>query len=495
MKTEIATPIVTVIPPAPAATTAIVGATSAPGAPTIPQKKVYLGKTVMAESLIGSGAVPIEALNVIVPDHGDRFNRRVTSKIPKFFVVSAATRIGPSINLTYLHFAKSTTSNKGGFKISSTYVPPTFELKRLTGTMGRSMTDKFLAHQIKNLATQLGHNMTIGSDPEIFIEDNRNGVVIPAFTFLNSKEEAERTPNQHGYSGNQRYYWDGFQAEFETAGTNTCLAWQVDSVQLGLKAVLAAAKRHNQFAKLSTKTVMDIPAEELQNASDEHIAVGCLPSFNAYGLKGAEVAQREMPVRCAGGHIHFGIGATQKDKATEIVKTLDAILAVACVSLFETFDNPIRREFYGLPGEFRLPAHGIEYRVLSNAWLCHPLAQNIVFDFARKVVVFGQKGFRRMWETTEQETIDCVRMCDVQRAREILARNEEIFKGILSAACNGNKVDTLHKVWMTGIEEAIAHPTDIARNWVLEGNWVNHSDGPGKNWGKACADIAAGRKV
>src|ERR1019366_5440055 len=98
-----------------------------------------------------------------------------------------------------------------------------------------------------------------------------------------------------------------------------------------------------------------------------------------------------------------------------MVKAMDAIAGVACVALFAKYDNPIRRQYYGLPGEYRLPKHGLEYRALSNAWLIHPLIMNLVIDFARKAAIMGKEGLFSKWKATEQETIDCITNCDVAK--------------------------------------------------------------------------------
>ena len=47
--------------------------------------------------------------------------------------------------------------------------------------------------------------------------------------------------------------------------------------------------------------------------------------------------------------------------------------------------NPLqkeRRKLYGMAGEYRLPAHGIEYRTLSNFWLRSPVLADFVAQMA-----------------------------------------------------------------------------------------------------------------
>jgi hypothetical protein len=348
---------------------------------------------------------------------------------------------------------------------------------------------------IKSISRMLGHNFTIGSDPEIFVED-KDGVVIPAFDFLGSKKEPSKTAGI-APRGDLPLYWDGFQAEFETHAT-TCLGFLTDSVQYGLRGLFKALQKHDPKGTVSSKVVMDIPDEMLRKAKNEHVQFGCMPSKNAYGLKGNQKDGRDVPFRPAGGHLHFGVGKKTKEQYEDMVKALDAIIGVACVSLFAKFDDPRRRTLYGLAGEYRTPPHGLEYRTLSNAWLFHPTIMNLVFDISRKALVFGEKGMlAKYWKTPEKDTIDCIMKSDVKAARKILKDNEKVFKRIVSAAYGEDPVtlDVVFNVFFNGMEAVIAKPTDIVSNWNLDGTWQDHNTGREKNFGKYITQISSGKKI
>ncbi len=175
---------------------------------------------------------------------------------------------------------------------------------------------------------------------------------------------------------------------------------------------------------------------------------------------------------------------------------MDAILGVAGVSLFAKFDDPRRRQMYGLAGEYRLPPHGLEYRTLSNAWLFHPVIANIIFDLARSVFVFGDKGLMRYWKTSEEETIRVINTCDVKGARAILKNNELILKKIIKArAYNTNKIDYIYGAIMNGMESIVNDPTDIVGNWDLKGTWKTHCDGAKANVSKVFENMLQDKKV
>jgi len=352
---------------------------------------------------------------------------------------------------------------------------------------------------IENLWQNLyGFGFAVGTDPEIFVE-NSKGYIIPAFKFLQPKEKPGKTSAALPYGG-YPMYWDGFAAEFETSPQN-CLAWTCDSTYSGIKSVMMEARKYNKNCRLSAKTVIRLTSRKLKSEDPAHILLGCAPSFNAYGLVSKPLISKKVFIRSTGGHIHFGIKHRIKtpDDAIKIVKVLDAILAVACVSLFENYDVARRREYYGLVGEYRLPPHGLEYRVLSNAWIFHPLLMNLVFDLARKCVLIAEKDLFHLWQATEEETIDIVMKNDVSRARAVLSRNEQMLKGIFSAiySVEAPKIQRIFDCFMGGMDSFIANPKDIVNNWDVDrkAGWVTHCDGKNRNVKTSMVDLLAGNKV
>lgn len=375
--------------------------------------------------------------------------------------------------------------------LNAVVVPPDFMFKMVDDEKAKALIKKFEAYQllnVKNTCVFTGNK--IGSDPEIFVEDAK-GVVIPAFEFLGSKEKPNRVP---GYRQDYAFqhpdqdcygndlYWDGFQAEFTTHASH-CMGWHGDSLQAGLRGIYEAMKKHSKKAVLSIKTVMDIPPKMLQTAKPEHVAFGCNPSLNAYGMRGLEAPGIAIGYRSAGGHVHLGFYTKPStEDCVNMVKGMDAILGVACVSMHAKYDDPRRRIMYGLAGEYRLPPHGLEYRVLSNAWLFHPVIANIVFDLARTAAMFGKNKLLKHWNATEQETIECINTCDVTKAREILNRNKDLLLALLDVKLASKEcAEYSFKAIMGGIESVIKDPEDIVGNWGLTKKWKSHCDAPDKN--------------
>lgn len=389
-----------------------------------------------------------------------------------------------------------------GKDVSTVIIPESFKFRLLEAKEAKPFMEKYEAAMLKTLSARLVYNGDIGSDPEIFVEDPK-GKVIPAFEFLGSKKKP--TPGISADHANNTIYWDGFQAEF-TTWHGHCMGWLGDSLHYGLRKLYEKAIEHNPKAKISAKTVMDIPKAMIKNGDPEHVQFGCMPSLNAYGMKGTGLDGDKVYFRPAGGHLHFGLytDGTKKKKTKEqielMVKALDAVVGVMGVSLFAKYDDKRRRELYGLAGEYRIPPHGLEYRTLSNAWLFHPLVANMIFDISRRVVVLGEKGFLKFWKGTEEETVKVINTCDVKGARRILKRNKDILMKIIEACGYGPKsTEQVYKAILGGMDSFIEDPTDIVKNWnlskgvkglpnnddedrdVTETRWVTHCNGPGKS--------------
>lgn len=349
----------------------------------------------------------------------------------------------------------------------SIVVPSDFLLKIMDGEEADKMVEKYQNMIIKNVEAHLTYVGSIGADPEMFVANEKNEI-IPAFNFLGSKENP--TKFTESYNGN--LYWDGFQAEF-TTNVHTCMNSMTADLYGSLKHLALNAKKHNKNAKLSISSVFNIPQDLLLNSKPEHVAFGCMPSKNVYGLKGIEGDGKEVNYRTAGGHLHFGLASKERPLAEadviRMVKALDAILGVACVSLFASIDTPKRRAMYGLAGEYRTPVHGLEYRALSNAWLSHPVAANLVFDLGRSALVFGQKHLLKFWDATEQETIECINECNVTLARKILERNKKLLTQIISGRYHQDaRVSFSVDLILNGLESKVADVTNVEKNWDLD---------------------------
>lgn len=450
------------------------------------------------KDLVNNKPIVIKVLERELPKFSTPYGKYGPFSMPLYMMVTNLFTYGSKFVQCYGYDLEDAKAKKTLYTLPVGFKDFTLNLSKKMKPIAEKAILEFT---LKSLATLIGNKMPLGSDPEIFVE-NKKKELIPAFHFLGSKEKPNKVNETlgGGWNGNKKaIYWDGYQAEFVTT-SESCLSYHVDSIYAGLKGVSELAKVHDKTARLSSKTVFDIPEESLKKDKDEHVQFGCMPSYNNYNLSGIKSDGRVTEYRSAGGHIHFGCGKRSPDRIESIVYALDSILGVACVAMFAKFDDPRRRRMYGLAGEYRLPPHGLEYRVLSNAWMFHPLITNFVFDLARKCFNIGDAGILdSIWKATKEETIDCINNCDVEKAQEILDRNKETFMTILDA-CYGTSDKSLTEIFKgfrNGMETIIEAPTNIEENWCLaEGQkWQMHNEYFDKSWRSAQNTVGKGKKA
>lgn len=326
----------------------------------------------------------------------------------------------------------------------------TWTLVEPRGIDARQLEIEKLSVELPNLSTPL-----TGADPEVFFEDAL-GQVVPAFSFLPKK-----------FDGSQ-VFWDGFQGEF-SPGVASCQ----DYFGTFMRACLAELqKRMPQGVRFSTRSVVNIPERTLETAATEHVGLGCSPSLNAYGLRGMEVPNpRDLPIRFAGGHIHYGVAldyAAKPDYAlrcVEAVKMMDALVGLMSVSLCEGRDHPSRRVYYGLAGEYRLPKHGLEYRTLSNAWLASPSVYHLTFSIARTAARLGMEMYRnRLLRIHERDVVEAINTTNPEMARQLIREERDLWMKLLDYNFPGLAEETFELIQQP-MDSFGVHLEDMESNW------------------------------
>lgn len=296
--------------------------------------------------------------------------------------------------------------------------------------------------------------LTLGCDPEVFLQ--RDGELLPAFEVLPKKGEGLA-------------FWDGFQAEFATKAGYFIPDLQSE-VKLGLQALLDASRAKRPTADFLAQDVVEINDALFDTLPFEYVQLGCDPSFNIYGEQGSIPADpKQLPYRFAGGHIHFGhprlTGAADKGRAAaDVIADLDKILGVWSVGVAGPYEAAkVRRRYYGLAGEFRIPPHGVEYRSLSNFWLASPEMMFLTFDVARRVALSSMlNAGPRFWLNDFKLTQHIINEYDVDLARKSIKANEKLFGQICGASGR-----LAMKACYEGMQSIVEEPLAIAKNWGL----------------------------
>lgn len=408
-------------------------------------------------------------------------------------------RVAPKGNIPRIMVIKSAVNSwQRGVKMAALWtengdqgvnMPEDTQLRVLTGRRGAALREAFVTSQLKKLPDSLPyHEKYLGADPEIFVVDEK-GDIIPSWKFLPSKGKGVPIEPYRA----AHVYWDGFQAEFTTR-PHICMAYFGDDIHNGLRTLLKEAKKYDPKARLSINSVLPVPQETLDTADNEHVEFGCMPSKNAYGLKGNTLPGRRVPLRFAGGHIHLGVKPGLDLEAG--VRGMDIVLGVPSVSLFGSFDVPARREYYGQAGEYRLPPHGVEYRTLSNAWLMHPFITHTVFELARVGFDTGTSKLPIFPEGAQEEAVAIIQTTDPERAKAFMMKHKDIYLKLFAHAPPWrNRVEEVYAVWFNGAESVIKEPDNFEVNWQLNGYWRTHSEGDTVTWNKAGDRVHRGEKL
>lgn len=226
----------------------------------------------------------------------------------------------------------------------------------------------------------------IGADPEFFVK--KNGTLVSAHGLIPGTKEA---PHKVKLGAVQV---DGTALEFNIDPANTAEIFERNmSTVLGEIRGMVGEEYEFDFSP-----VANFGKEYIDSLPEKAKELGCDPDFNAYtGLPNPK-PDADMGFRTASGHIH--IGWTENQDVTDpdhleacrmLTKQLDITLGVTS----KIWDrDTVRSSMYGAPGAFRPKSYGVEYRVLSNAWVNDARLRRIVFDItmasAKKLVSGSQ---------------------------------------------------------------------------------------------------------
>lgn len=230
--------------------------------------------------------------------------------------------------------------------------------------------------------------LNFGSDPEFFFCKKT------AFGRKGSVIGSEKILPEGGLSLNGRtkasIVRDGVQAELNPA-QNTCRQRCANEIASNFKTIVELIKKKR--ITINWSPLVRVTKSEMDSLSPASKIFGCMPSLNAYGEKIEQPDASTYPFRSAGGHIHIGyLYTTGKDEARDIltkkntddvVKILDIIVGNTCVLVDRHPGNIERRKAYGRAGDYRKPAHGIEYRTLSNFWLQNYVLMSMAYGLTR----------------------------------------------------------------------------------------------------------------
>lgn len=219
-------------------------------------------------------------------------------------------------------------------------------------------------------------NVKIGCDPELFLSSGKK--TISAYGVIPGDKA-----NPHKVK-NGAVQVDGMALEFniDPAEDAKTFSKNISSVLTQLKEMIP------EGTKFNISPVAYFGEDYIKSQPKEAIELGCDPDFNAWN-KGERNPRPNgnTSLRTASGHIHIGWDSNldiqdpdHLEACMMMVKQLDVVLLP--ISMLWDKDD-VRRDMYGAPGAFRPKPYGVEYRVLSNAWIKKAYLRQFIFDITK----------------------------------------------------------------------------------------------------------------
>jgi Phage phiEco32-like COOH.NH2 ligase-type 2 len=200
------------------------------------------------------------------------------------------------------------------------------------------------------------YEMTIGADPEIFVEDS-TGPVMACNRFGGAKKSPVFL------SGDGGYLEDGCAVEFNVSPSDSlriCKDKLLNLIQQFFVKFPGYGVVYGTTIGLPRKTLVSEP---------KAMTIGCDADLWAWGFRDIPSISQFKGKRFAGGHIHIGINPWPEGlQKKTLIRYLDLMWLMPHLLYADNFRYP----FYGYPGLYRETSYGVEYRSPDNFWLVGP---------------------------------------------------------------------------------------------------------------------------
>lgn len=257
------------------------------------------------------------------------------------------------------------------------------------------------------------NNVTIGSDPELFIYDRYTNNFVSSIGIIPGvKGKAAPMGNLGEGFGLQI---DNVLAEFNIPPTNNRETF-IKNIEVAKEYISEFLMTKNQNLKIICAASATFPSNQLM--SKEALEFGCSVDYNAWTEEPNEKPKGENTrLRTTGTHIHVGFDDPKTSVRLELIKAMDLFLGVPSV-IIDPDRN--RRKLYGKAGAFRLTSYGVEYRVLSGYFIKNEKLIGWMFDQTMKAIQFINDG--NIIDNSNNKIVNCINNCDRELAVDICSK-------------------------------------------------------------------------
>lgn len=211
--------------------------------------------------------------------------------------------------------------------------------------------------------------ISIGSDPELFLEDEK-GKVISAIGKIGGTKDTPRPLKELGKGFFVQE--DNVLLEYNTPICRTGSQWGRD--HLSIREYLANMVGQLGL-RLSNRASHSMDEDQLNHPAA--FVFGCEPDYNVWAMKWNSKPKCDDPkLRSAGGHIHVCYSNPNQADSIRLGRILDYFVGAPLATLDP---DKKRRLLYGRPGAIRFKPYGLEYRTPSNFWTLDPRRVEAVY--------------------------------------------------------------------------------------------------------------------
>lgn len=201
------------------------------------------------------------------------------------------------------------------------------------------------------------YNITLGSDPEVFIE--RDGKIVSGIGMIPGTKHEPYPITDLGHM----IQTDNIAFEFNIPPSTNPESF-VSDIQYIMEYLEGVANSNG--CTLSKKSSESVDPSELTHRQAK--TFGCDPDFDVY-VKDINPSpkSKDKNLRCVGGHVAIGYPNPTVETTEKIVKAFDMFVVLPALLIDK---DERRRELYGKAGAFRFKdPWGVECRALSNFWI------------------------------------------------------------------------------------------------------------------------------
>lgn len=262
----------------------------------------------------------------------------------------------------------------------------------------------------------INRRYTIGSDPELFIVNNKTNKVVSAIDKIpGHKEEPYREGLPEGFG----LQTDNILAEFNVPPVTNESDF-IANIEFMKSYIDNKVKEINPNFGILCQASARVPAKELKHPQAREF--GCSPDYCIY-TKGpnAVTEASNTTLRSSGFHLHVGYENNNIDTSLVMLAYVDAFVGVP--SILYDIDTE-RRSLYGKAGCFRLTSFGFEYRTLSSYWI----GTKSRLQFIYRQLIYALAAFERGWNLPDPaEVRNTINSNDVENAQRLIDEYKLIY--------------------------------------------------------------------